>query len=595
MNALALPLVAALLALLATAVVVALLYLLKPPPSTVVVPSSVIWDRVLRESRPRADRLRWWLSLLLAVLIASGMVGAAVQLHPSGTHGVESKLIVVIDDSPTMATRTTDGSTRLEHALAKARALMQARAPGCQIWLADTMRRVVIPAFRSRDEALVQLAQVHVAYGFRPEIVLPEGSSGIETVVITDGVSMGSIPTQARVESVFQSVENAGITAFEVRALPADPRQHVAYIELVNASGVDKHIEFAIVGVGGARISRVVPVTAGGIRHELIDISDFDSGPVRASIALPGDGFAADDVAYAILPVHRVMHVALVTNGNPFLEKALQALPRVQLTVITPERYVDDRGYDALLFDRFAPRRRPLAPSVLFRPPRVDWLPPPKKELANIYATKWNATHALLENISLLDLSVDHATIASLNGRNAAAVVLASAPGGAPLIVANEDGTRWISFSFSLDESNFALQPGFPIFLSNALNWMVGERAFLSRGLGSIEIAVPEARVIAGDGKELPTQSIAGGSLFEANAPGLFTAVSAHERLRIAVNLTDRRISEVNKSTLAQDMAAARIATSAQPPVIDASFWLLFCALLLLLFEWWTWNRSMTV
>src|SRR6185436_1244863 len=125
-----------------------------------VVPSSVIWDRVLRESRPRGDRLRWWLSLLLAALIVTGMVGTAVQLYPAGTHGVES-LIVVIDDSPTMATRTTDGSTRLEHALAKARALIQARPPGCQIWLADTMRRVVIPAFRSRDEALVQLAQVH--------------------------------------------------------------------------------------------------------------------------------------------------------------------------------------------------------------------------------------------------------------------------------------------------------------------------------------------------------------------------------------------------------------------------------------------------
>src|SRR5258706_14538842 len=109
---------------------------------------------------------------------------------------------------------------------------------------------------------------------------LPEQSAGVETVVITDGVSIGTVPAQARLESVFESVENAGITAFEVRALPADPRRYLAYVELANASGVEKRIELAIVGIGGKRVSRVMAVAPGGIRSEMIDISDFDNGPV---------------------------------------------------------------------------------------------------------------------------------------------------------------------------------------------------------------------------------------------------------------------------------------------------------------------------
>lgn len=597
MNALALPLYLSVLALIAAIGIVAALYWLKPPPRTVVVPSSLVWDRVLRESHPSSDRLRWWLSLLLAALIAAVVVSAIVPLRPAGTSGAALKLILVLDDSPTMATRTTDGATRWDHALAKARALIEARATGTQIWLADTMRRVVTPAFQSREDALAQLAQLQVSYGFRPTVPLPEQPAGVETVVITDGVSIGPVPAQARLDSVFESVENAGITAFEVRALPADPRRYLAYVGLVNASGIEKRIELAIVGVGDKRVSRVVPIAAGGMRNEIIDISDFVSGPVRASIAMPGDGLATDDVAYSILPVRRVMRVALVTSGNPFLEKSLQAQPRVHMTVITPARYVDDRGYDAVVFDRFAPKVRPHVPALLFRPSRADWLPSPQKEIANVSATAWNAAHPLLENISLLDLSVDRATFVNLKDRpKDSESVLASGSGGVPLIIAHEDMARWVSFSFGLEESNFALHAGFPIFLNNALNWMLGEQAVIARGLGLIEVPVSGARVVAADGKELPSQSIAGGSVFEVDAPGLFTAVSAHRRLRVAANLFDRRTTDVNKSGLAQIKPGAHAPIGAHQSIaFDTGFALLLGAALLLLFEWWSWNRRMTV
>jgi hypothetical protein len=597
MNAPALPLYLSVLALVVALGVVAALYRLKPPARTVIVPSGLVWDRVLRDSHQRPDRLRWWLSLLLAALIAAAIVSAIVPPQVAGSGATVKRLIVVLDDSPTMATRTTDGATRWDHALAKARALMAERAAGTQIWLADTMRRVATPAFKSRDDALPQLERLQVSYGFLPTVPLPEQNAGVETVVITDGVSIGPVPAQARLESVFESVENAGITAFEVRALPANPGRYLASVELVNASGVEKRIELAIVGVGGKRVSRVVPLAAGAMRNEMIDISDFDGGPVRASIAMPGDGLASDDVAYSILPVRRVIHVALVTGGNPFLEKSLQAQPRVSMSVIKPARYVDDRGFDAVVFDRFAPSARPHVPALLFRPSRADWLPSPRKEITNVSATAWNAAHPLLENISLLDLSVDRAAFVDLKDRpKGSESVLASGPGGVPLIIVHEDGTRWVSFSFALEESNFALHAGFPIFLNNALGWMPGAQAVMTRGLGVIKVPVSGARVVAADGKELPSQAIPGGSVFEVDAPGLFTVISAHQRLQVAANLFDRRITDVNKSRLAQIKPGADLPIGVNRPIaFDAGFALLLGAALLLLFEWWSWNRRMTV
>ena len=597
MNALAWPLVPALLALAATVGIVAVLYWLKPPPRTVVVPSSVVWDRVLRESHPTPDRLRWWLSLLLAAVIASAVVSAIVPLRPAEPDAATLKLVVVLDDSPTMATRTTDGATRWDHALAKARALIESRPSGTQVWLADTMRRMATPAFQNREEALAQLATLRVTPGFSQTLPLAVQPDGIETVVITDGVSIGPVPAQARVESVFESVENAGITAFEVRVLPADPRHTLAYVELVNASGIEKRVELAIVGVGDKRISSVVAVAAGGTRSEMVDISEFDSGPVRASIAMPGDGLATDDVAYSMIPVRRVVRVALVTDGNPFLEKSLRAQPRVKMTVIAPAHYVDDRGYDAVVFDRFAPKVSPHVPALLFRPAAVDWLPAPRKEIANLTFTAWNAAHPLLENVSLLDVNVDRAAVVDLTDRSKEAEsVLAGGPGGVPLIIAHEEGTPWVLFPFALEDSNFALHAGFPVFLNNAMNWMSGGQLVVFRGLGLVEVPVSDARVLAPDGKELPSQSISGGSIFEVDAPGLYTAVSAHQRVRIAANLFDRRITEVNKSALGPIEPAADAQIGAHRPItIDASFALLLAAALLLLFEWWSWNRRMTV
>lgn len=597
MSALALPLYLSVLTLIAAVGIVAVLYWLKPPPRTVVVPSGLVWDRVLRETHQYEDRLRWWMSLLLAALIAAAIASAVVPLGLAVSGDAVSKFIVVIDDSPTMATRTTDGATRWDHAVAKARVLIDGRAAGTQIWLADTMRRVVTPSFQNRKDALAQLARLQVSYGLQPTTPLPAQSTGIETVVITDGVSIGMVPAQAKLESVFESVENAGITAFEVRSLPADPGRTLAYVELMNASGIEKRIELTIAGIGDKRVSRVVTIAAGGTRIEMIDISDFDSGPLRASITMPGDGLATDDVAYAILPVRRVVRVALVTSGNPFLEKSLQAQPRVQVFAITPARYVDDRGFDAIVFDRFAPKTRPRVPALLFRPSRVDWLPLSQKEIINVSATAWNAAHPLLENISLFDLSIHRATLVNLKDRQKdSESVLASGPGGVPLIIVHEDGARWVAFSFALEESNFALHAGFPIFLSNTLDWMSGEQAVIARGLGLVEVPVSGARVLKADGTELASQSIAGGSVFEADAPGLFTVVSSNRRLRVAANLFDRRTTDVNKSRLAKIEPDANVQVGASQLIaFDAWFACLFGAALLLLFEWWSWNRRMTV
>ena len=110
-----------------------------------------------------------------------------------------------------------------------------------------------------------------------------------------------------------------------------------------------------------------------------------------------------------------------------------------------------------------------------------------------------------------------------------------------------------------------------------------------------VEVPVAKARVLGPDGTELPAQAIPGGTLFEVTEPGMFTVVSASGRLRVAANLLDRRVTDVNHSLLAplQPMATEPVQALRFP--LDPWVALLLAAVLLLGFEWWTWNRRVTV
>jgi len=311
---------------------------------------------------------------------------------------------------------------------------------------------------------------------------------------------------------------------------------------------------------------------------------------------MPGDGLAADDVAYALLPMRRVVRVGLVSNGNPYLEKSLRAQPRVKLTSMSPQRFAEGRDIDVWVFDRFAPRTQPGAPALLFRPSAVSWLPSPGREVADVTVAAWDGAHPLLENLSLRDLVVERAVATRpADGAREHDLVLVSARGNMPLVVAHEGAARRVSFAFGLEDSNFALHAGFPLFLGNALDWLAGEHSAFATGLGLVEVPVAKARIVGPDGTELPAHAIPGGTLFEVTEPGMFTVVSAGRRLRVAANLLDRRVTDVNHSPLAPLQAQAIEPVQALRFPLDPWVALLLAAVLLLGFEWWTWNRRVTV
>ena len=597
----------------ATVATVVFLYWLKPPPQRVVVPSTLLWDRLLKEKKRNTllDRLRWWLSLMLALIIGLSVASGMGRPELSSPGRDVRNITVVIDNSATMATRTADGFTRWEHAVAHAgRVLGQGSASG-QFLILDTSGQAPPGEPGDRRSALEVLAELTVSLGDEPQFPdLPEGES--EIFFISDGVLVDDAPPEATLISVFEPAHNVGITVFQVEALPSEPTRFQAFVQVKNASDVGKQTTLRLSGSNEGGIRDTLTLGPGETRGRSIDLGSFERGPVRAVVTADSDAFPADDYAYGFLPIRTETRVLLVTRGNVYLENVLADEPRLSLAVVSPEQYDPQVSADVYIFDRFAPPEAPGGPTLVFRPPDVEWL---TQTLAVVEAPEvsgWNPAHPVLRFVALEDLRIDRAariampeegdagptSVVGETGRVPAAEVVVGSP-LLPLVLVSERPERIVRVSFALEDSNFPLHPGFPIFLTNTLGWLMDEQVALARAPGQIEVPLAMAAVTDLEGSDVATWPLSNRTVFMADQPGLYTVAQADRRLRVAVNLASTARTSVNDSRFTSDeitsTASTVLADTEAGPNEELWMALLLLALFLVIVEWVTYHRRLTV
>ncbi len=594
MNAFAVSPFAVGAAVMAVVLAVVLLYLLQPPARRRFVSSSLIWERVLEASRRVSDRWRWWLSLFIAGTIGVCVVLSVVRPGLKGSDG-SGKAIVVVDNAPTMAARTSTGVPRFRMAQDRAVDLIVSFSSAMRVMVVDTQRQIATPAFESRAEARETIENLQLGYEYLP--IVPSAVASIPAegrYVITDGVLLGAPPVDFTAISVFEPTGNLGITAFDLQNVPGSPAQREAFVEVLNAGSKRRSTEIVISGAAGQRVAREISVEANGTVTQTIDLSAFNGGPVRAALTSTGDGFADDDVAYGYLSSRRVVRVTLVTDSDRFLVKSLAAQPRVRLKVVPTHRFTDSADTDIYVFDRFAPKLAPSAPSLLIGPRPASWLPSSAGSVMLPEVTTADARHPVLRNISLRDLHIEKANI-SRPPTDRETTVLLRADGDKVLAIAHDGATRWVLLGFDADDSNFGLLAGFPVFLGNAINWLADEPAILRAAPGTVTVPIKSARVIAMNGSELPVMAIGGDIHFDAVTPGLYTVIGKDRPVRVTVNLLDRRISAVNRSALAPAVSGSSVRSTADELPVGLSALLLIIAAAALCIEWVAYHRRITL
>src|SRR5204863_8256995 len=111
----------------------------------------------------------------------------------------------------------------------------------------------------------------------------PKVDETADVYFVSDGVAIRSTPPYVRRVSVFETANNVGITAFEIRSIPSTPLGYEAYLEVQNF-GPPTEAGITLSGAGGQRIVKTVRLGTEETYKDVFDLSQFSGGGIRATV-----------------------------------------------------------------------------------------------------------------------------------------------------------------------------------------------------------------------------------------------------------------------------------------------------------------------
>ena len=213
------------------------LYFLKLRHRRMVVASSLLWGRVLDERQAQSlwEKLRRVISIALAVLIGLLIAIALGRPEIHRLTGGGERTLLVLDASPTMLARTSDGKTRWQNAVTAALRIVNSSAPSSEFRVADTTGRVDAAPTSDRRQIREAIEKMKPMAGL-PRFPEPDNETA-HVRFITDGIVPLSLFRREPSASPFMRRQTmSGITAFEIRSTPSSALGYEAYVEVHNYS-----------------------------------------------------------------------------------------------------------------------------------------------------------------------------------------------------------------------------------------------------------------------------------------------------------------------------------------------------------------------
>ncbi len=504
------------------------LYLLRMRRRRIEVPFAGLWNRVTQESEARRlwRRLRklasWFLQIIILGLtcLTLGDPRPEVWLRPAKT------LAIIVDTSASMAADSEPGETRLQVAVARARAELDALGPQDQAVLiaAGTEITVLEPLGSPLSSLLTALAPLRSAPGdsdLEGAIALAgdliADQVGAEILILSDGASPQSAsgplhtcltkntdtPTDpkratagppCRILLIEGSTRNVAITAFAARRYPHDRAKVQVLVEVRNLG--DAPANFILnLSSDGTPVSapHMIDLQAGETRSILVDRVDSIHRRLLASLeSSPGEentesvlGPPHDDFAWAVVPPLDPLRVTLVTDGtNLFLEAALLVLDdHIHLTTVpVSEGSATNAAVHnaAVVFYDLGPNPlpNPLPDTdlVLFDPYRAQNSLAPialDNNLKQPRITEQDRRHPILRGVVFKDVNMARGT--SFKTRPSDHALVSHL--GEALVVLRESAHSTLAIGFDPRQSDLPMRVAFPVLIANIIDYFSGREA----------------------------------------------------------------------------------------------------------------------
>lgn len=349
---------------LLTLPVIIILYTVKQKSKVRSVSSLYLWQKIQTDKSGTSffKRLKnnpfLYLDLLLALLLTLALTEAYIHREPSN-----GSMIIVIDNSLTMQSEDVK-PTRLDEAKKQACSLIDGKDPKKTVSIVTLCRQPQIKANRQTDKFLLKNAvnSIEATYS---------GADTQKTAALID--SLNAKDTTVYVfgdgKNVFDGCDyidvgtdnaNCAVTALNARANGDGGVSIFAVAENMGSEPVEKSVNiFADNKIIDSFLVTIQPNS----KTQVLADTDFMPSEAVAELS-PSDSLAVDDTRYYSIASDSIKKALLITKGNTFLERALNAQPDVEL--YKGSEYSGAQGYDYYIFDGITAEKYPADGDLLF-------------------------------------------------------------------------------------------------------------------------------------------------------------------------------------------------------------------------------------
>jgi hypothetical protein len=429
---------------------------------------------------------------------------------------------------------------------------------------------------------------------------------------------------------VGRAKENVGIVGFAARRFVTNREELEVFVEIQNFGAEPARRQLAIYSGDTAMDLQTIEL-APGQRLRRIYKSAGNDARLRASLkAVEGPGgsdpFPLDDEAFALLTERKRQKVLLVVperavardDGSTeseasslYLEGAMLALKDLlDADKITPAEYdanpAQASGYDAVIFDEHTPAEAPAAHAIYFHPAADRSPVAVRGAIERPRITETAEEHPVMRWVQMSDVNIDRSHVFAvdrLRGETALAITVRD-----PVVVArNAGGRKAVLLGFSLAGTDLTLRVAFPLLLVNALDWFAGSSTeLITTYTTGARQRVPldgapdarEATVTGPDGNARPAPVVDGVATFYADQVGFYTLEAPGVTgLALAANLSSPGESAIAPAASLTLGGKELTAPEAFAVTRTRTLWayLVLGVLLLLVIEWVTYHRRITV
>jgi hypothetical protein len=550
--------------------------------------SNLLWEQVLNEwqASPWLKKLQqnllFWLQIFALLLLMFALVRPFwLQKDLQGEH-----LIFIVDPSATMSAKYED-ATRFVYAKEELLDLV-GKLSGQEVTLIKAGEKPEILISQETDKGAIKKSINELQLSYEHEKMekavnlAVSLSTGKDTSIhiFSDSVTkdmLAGVEQPIEVHNIGKELANVALLSFGVAPI-GELVSGVAVLE--NQSPKEQELTVQIHSEKELLFEEMVTVK--GQEQYVLQIPPLQVKPYYEATITKDDGYEVDNKLTSIY-TETNPSIYTIDDVNPFAVKGFQTLGVEVLQ--TDTKNVQESMNGIFITETSSLNNLPKQPLILF----------------NSSKEKIKLTEPLLAEDDLLLQYVDHRKIyisaASKELDGDWETILKS--GSVPLIQkGNRNGQPLIVVNFDLTDSDWPLQPGFPIFLYNSYQWLSqqtdflgyfgpGEEKWLNVSEGSSKWSIYD-----GEDENLYSLDLEKVSFKAPNLPGTYQAVADDKINYFSVLIDEREKHPAVETAFKMNELKSQEKGETKSRNDVMWFWLALIALLLITIEWEVYRRG---